>query len=82
MDSVRKQEISAAHGNDSGDEYVSVPQAAKALGKAAATIRTLALKRELVGEIVAGRVVITRQSIDAYRTRHPDEVPSAVARES
>lgn len=52
------------------NRHRSVPQAAKALGVANATVYVLALKRELDFEIVADRVFITQASINAYNARH------------
>jgi hypothetical protein len=52
------------------DLYMSIHQAAAALGRAHATIRTMALKKELGSAVVAGRVVITRESVQEYLDRN------------
>lgn len=61
MDSVRK--------TVGEDRYLSVPQTAKAIGKAQATVLSLVVAGELEGERVAGRTVITRASVEQYRAR-------------
>lgn len=61
MDAVRKTVTT--------DRYLSVPQAARALGKANATILSLVLRGDLSGEVVAGRTVVTRESVEQYKAR-------------
>jgi len=49
---------------------MSVPQAAKAIGKANGTVSSLVVAGELEGEYVAGRIVITRDSVERYKQRN------------
>jgi hypothetical protein len=53
------------------DRYMSVPMAARTLGKAQATILSLIVRGALVGEVVAGRTVVTRESIEQYLAANP-----------
>jgi hypothetical protein len=61
MDAVRK--------TPGADEYFSVPQAAREIGKANATVLSLVVAGELAGRRVAGRTVITRESVEQYKAR-------------
>jgi len=54
------------------DRHMSIPQAARAIGIANATVRSLVIKKELDGELVAGRIVVTRDSVNRYRTARAD----------
>lgn len=51
------------------DRHLSVPAVARRLNRANATIRSMALRGELQSELVAGRIVITRESVEAYEAR-------------
>lgn len=64
MDEVRKA------GGPEVDPHVSVTQAGRELDRAPATIKTLALSGELETAVSAGRLVVTRKSLDAYKARH------------
>lgn len=61
--SARKVEPATA------DLWVSVPKAARAIGKAHATVLALALRGELETQQVDGRVFVSRASIEAYLAR-------------
>lgn len=61
MDTVRKTPVE--------DRHLSVPQAARAIGKANATVLSLIVAGELTAERVAGRTVITRESVEQYKAR-------------
>jgi hypothetical protein len=66
MNAARKEAASVTE-----DRYMSVPMAARALGKAQATILSLIVRGALVGEVVAGRTVVTRESIEQYQIANP-----------
>lgn len=48
------------------DRFLSISQAAKELGKANATVLAMVVRGELQSELVAGRTVITRESVERY----------------
>lgn len=48
------------------DPWMTVPQAARAIGIANATVSALALRGALRVQTVAGRVFVERESVDAY----------------
>ena len=52
------------------DPYLSVPQAAKEIGKANATVLSLIVAGVLEGTRVAGRTVVTRASVEEYKIRN------------
>lgn len=54
------------------DEHLSVPAAARATGLSRPGVLGAALRGELVAEIVAGRTVIRRDSIERYNARQRD----------
>jgi hypothetical protein len=66
MNAARKEATSVTE-----DRYMSVPVAARTLGKAQATILSLIVRGALVGEVVAGRTVVTRESIEQYQAANP-----------
>lgn len=70
MDAVRKSEAAV-------DEYLSVPRAAKRLGKAHSTVLQLVIRGDLRGKIVAGRTVIECASVEEYEARaaQPENAP-------
>ena len=51
------------------DPWMTVPQAARAIGIANATVSSLALRGELRTQIVAGRTVVDRESVADYVAR-------------
>jgi len=51
------------------EPWMTVPQAAKEIGVANATVATIALRGELKTQTVAGRTFIERASVDAYKAR-------------
>lgn len=53
------------------DRHMTIPQTARRIGKANATIRSLVLRGELEADLVAGNIVIRRDSIDRYLARAP-----------
>lgn len=61
MTAVRKEITAGVE-----DRYMSVPVAARTLGKANATVLSMIVRGELVGELVAGRTVVTRESVERY----------------
>jgi len=78
MDAVRKSDTDQI---SERDPYYSVPQAAREIGRAEATVRSLALKGELESGLVAGRTVITKKSVAEYKARNGIGVePDAAAR--
>lgn len=48
------------------DRFVSVRAAGRMIGKNKGTVIAMALRGELEHELVAGRTVITRKSIETY----------------
>jgi hypothetical protein len=46
------------------DPWMSLKEAAKALGMARQTVLTLALKGEVEAQHIAGRTVVTRESVE------------------
>ncbi len=52
-----------------GDLYVSFPDTCRELNKSRYEVTTLVVHKELLTEKVAGRAVITRASLDAYKAR-------------
>jgi hypothetical protein len=63
MNTVRKQ-ATPELGGEAADGWVSVPKAARLLGCANPTVRTRALRGELVTQVVDGRVFVSRASVD------------------
>lgn len=57
-DAKRKDETALAE----GDEWLSIPQAARIIGVTPSTVRSMALKKELEHTVVAGIVFISRDS--------------------
>lgn len=66
MTAVRKRTASSIE----QDPHVSVAQAAREIDRAPATVKTLALAGEIESRVSAGRVVITRESLNRYKARH------------
>lgn len=64
MDAERKPEETTK------DRFMTVISAAQAIGRSAYTVQSLALKGELKYEVVAGGVVILRDSVEAYLENH------------
>lgn len=58
--------MDAARKTEAIDRYLSVPRAARELGVANATVLSLALRGELESDLVAGRTVITRASVERF----------------
>lgn len=54
------------------DEHMSVPAAARATGLSRPGVLGAALRGELVADIVAGRTVIRRDSVEAWKARQAD----------
>lgn len=67
QNSQKVEAMSTARKMDSTvDRHVSLPVASRLVGKNRATVKAMALRGELTHEIVAGRVVITRESVEKY----------------
>lgn len=58
---------------------MSMLQAAEAVGKSPSATRTLALKGLLKTEVVAGRVVVLRESVDEYLASREPATPAAIS---
>jgi excisionase family DNA binding protein len=68
MDAARKQIEDAP--TTTSDPWLTVPQAARLIGVANATVRSLAARGEFAEtHVAAGRLHIHRDSIDAYLGR-------------
>lgn len=55
-----------------GDQYMSVYGAAKRLGIATKTVLTRVVAGDLDGQQVAGRIVVTRASVERLRKQRKD----------
>lgn len=75
MNGVRKAEDHGASGigAPAPDPHVSIPKAAEEIGMTPWRVKSLVLTGELVSAVSAGRSVITRASLDAFKARRAQE---------
>jgi len=60
----------------SGGEYLTVPEAAAALGVQAVTIWTAIAEERLPAQVIYGRKVVAKSEVEAYRSRtQPEGMP-------
>ena len=68
-----------ARRNSTGDEWMSLDRAAKELGVSREAVLALCIKGELVGQHVAGRTVVRRDSVAVYQQEKQDAAKDAAA---
>jgi hypothetical protein len=65
MPTTRKESIVGA----TSDPWMSVPEAAREIGVATATVLQLALRGEIKTMLAAKRTLVDRESVEAYKSR-------------
>ncbi len=67
MSAAREQSIEPP---TASDRFLSLPTAAAAIKKSRSTVLSLIITGELTGEMIAGRMCVTRESVQQYREKH------------
>lgn len=69
MHAPRKESNVSVTLDPSHDPWMSVPEAAREIGVANATVLQLALRGELKTMVAAKRTLVDRESVEAYKAR-------------